>query len=408
METIALILAGGKGSRLDILSERRSKPAVPFAGKYRIIDFTLSNCTQSGIYDILILTQYLPFSLNEHIQSGKPWDLDRRDSSVVLLQPHQDWYQGTADAVLQNLSFVKRKNPKYVLILSGDHIYKMDYRKMIKKHKDSNARVTIATQEVLKEDAHRFGMMSVDNVDEIIKFEEKPQETDATLASMGIYLFDLDVLDEMLNKIKDPNLDFGKHIIPHLIYETDYKVVAYRFNKYWKDVGTYDSYLDTSLDLTKTNFELDLYDEDWKIYTKSEDKPPAKLTDEAKVKNSLISNGCVIEGTVINSVLSPGVYVGRNSVVKDSVILNDVVIGHDCSVDKVILDKKVVVGNNSKIGYGDDFTPNKERPDLLSSGITVVERKAVIPNNTIIGRNCRIFTGCEINDKMIESGSTLK
>lgn len=242
METLTLILAGGKGSRLDLLSEKRSKPAMPFAGKFRIIDFALSNCSQSNLYNIGILTQYLPLSLNEHIGSGKAWDLDRRDSGVTLLQPHNYWYLGTADAVLKNLEFIKRKNPKYVLILSGDHIYKMDYRKMLAMHKEKNASLTIATQPVDPSEVSRFGIMSINHNDEIIHFEEKPETSTSNLASMGIYLFNYELLERVLLSIKRDDLDFGKHIIPFLIEETSKEVFAYQFKDYWMDVGTYDSY----------------------------------------------------------------------------------------------------------------------------------------------------------------------
>jgi len=408
METLALILAGGKGSRLDILSQRRSKPAMPFAGKFRIIDFTLSNCTQSNIYDIGILTQYLPLSLNEHIGSGKPWDLDRRDSSVTLLQPHNYWYLGTADAVLKNLEFIERREPKYVLILSGDHIYKMDYRKMIQKHKEKNARVTIATQPVPQDEVYRFGIMSVNDEDEIIEFEEKPKTSKSNLASMGIYLFDYDLLRKVLLDIKQEDLDFGKHIIPHLIETTKKEVYAYQFEDYWMDVGTYDSYLDTNLQMAKDFTELDLYDPTWKVYTKSEDLPPVKVGSEALIKNSLVSNGCVIEGTVINSVLSPGVRVGKGSVVKDSVILNNVIISTNVTLDKCIIDKKVTIGRNAYLGFGDDYTPNQEKPDLLSSGITVVEKRTMIPGFTKIGRNCRVFKTATFDKTDVKSGSTLE
>lgn len=408
METLALILAGGKGSRLDILSQRRSKPAMPFAGKFRIIDFALSNCAQSGIYDIGILTQYLPLSLNEHIGSGKPWDLDRRESSVTLLQPHSYWYLGTADAVLKNLEYIERRNPKYVLILSGDHIYKMDYRKMISFHKEKNATLTIATQPVAWEEVSRFGIMSTNENDEIIEFVEKPETSESNLASMGIYLFNFDLLREVLLKIKEENLDFGKHIIPHLIETTKNDVFAYQFKDYWMDVGTYDAYLDTNLQMTKDFTELDLYDPTWKVYTKSEDLPPVKIGSEAKVQNSLVSNGSVIEGIVINSVLSPGVRVGKNSIIRDSVILNNAIIGDYVTIDRSIIDKKVTIGRNTIIGYGDDYTPNIEKPDLLTSGITVVERNAIIPSNMTIGRNCRIFRTHEFTRKEIKSGETLK
>jgi glucose-1-phosphate adenylyltransferase len=408
METLALILAGGKGSRLDILSQRRSKPAMPFAGKFRIIDFTLSNCTQSGIFDIGILTQYLPLSLNEHIGSGKPWDLDRRDSSVTLLQPHNYWYLGTADAVLKNLEFIARRDPKYVLILSGDHIYKMDYRKMIAVHKEKGATLTIATQPVPKEEVSRFGIMSINKDGEIIEFEEKPKTSKSNLASMGIYLFNFDLLKKVLLSIKEEDLDFGKHIIPHLIKTTSKEVFAYQFGDYWMDVGTYDSYLDTNLAMTKDFTELDLYDPTWKVYTKSEDLPPVKVGGEASIQNSLVSNGSVIEGTVINSVLSPGVRVGKGSVVKDSVILNNVIIGDNVTIQKSILDKKVIVGRNTYIGYGNDLTPNQEKPDLLVTGITVIEKNAVIPSDMYIGKNCRIFKTADFKEKEVKSGSTLR
>ena len=408
METLALILAGGKGSRLDILSQRRSKPAMPFAGKFRIIDFTLSNCTQSNIYDIGILTQYLPLSLNEHIGSGKAWDLDRRDSSVTLLQPHNYWYLGTADAVLKNMEFIERKDPKYVLILSGDHIYKMDYRKMIAQHKETNATLTIATQPVAESEISRFGIMSINDTGEIIEFEEKPKHSKSNLASMGIYLFNFDLLKKVLKDIKQDDLDFGKHIIPHLIQTTKKEVFAYRFEDYWMDVGTYDSYLETNLAMTKDYTELDLYDPTWKVYTKSEDLPPVKIGSDASIQNSLVSNGCVVEGTVINSVLSPGVRVGKNSIIKDSVILNNVIIGENVSINRCILDKKVIVGRSTSIGFGDDLTPNLEKPDLLTSGITVVEKRTVIPNNLQIGRNCRIFNSSKFEHSIVPSGSTLR
>lgn len=407
MEVLALILAGGKGSRLDLLSSRRSKPAMPFAGKFRIIDFPLSNCTQSHIYDIGILTQYLPLSLNEHIGSGKPWDLDRRDSSVTLLQPHNFWYLGTADAVKKNLEFLRRKNPQYVLILSGDHIYKMDYRPMIKAHKDANASLTIATHPVDPSETHRFGIMTVDSDNVIVSFEEKPKQTTSNLASMGIYLFNFDLLEKLLVDLEQDDLDFGKHIIPHLIEHTDKKVISYTFDHYWMDVGTYDSYLETNLEMAKDYTPLDLYDPTWKVYTKSEDLPPVKIGSQAKIANSLVSNGCIIEGNVINSVLSPGVRVGKNSTVKDSVILNNVIISDNVEVHQAIIDKKVVIGRNSIIGYGTDLTPNKEKPSLLKSGITVIEKNAIIPNSVKIGKNCRILKDAKFDQLDIPSGSTI-
>ena len=407
MEILALILAGGKGSRLDLLSNKRSKPAMPFAGKFRIIDFTLSNCSQSNIYDIGILTQYLPLSLNSHIGSGKAWDLDRRDSSVTLLQPHNYWYLGTADAVRKNLSFIDQRNPKLVLILSGDHIYKMDYRKMIDQHLKTQAKLTIATKVVPFEDVSRFGIMEVDDSLEIKAFKEKPKTSTSNLASMGIYLFDVDLLKDVLKELPQDDLDFGHHIIPHIIQSTSQSVYAYKFEDYWQDVGTYDSYLETNLELNSSTIDLDLYDPSWKVFTKSEDLPAVKFGAKASIKNSLVSNGCVIEGTVINSVLSPGVRVGKDTVIEDSVILNHVIISDHVSIKKAIIDKKVVIGRHTTIGDG-PLTPNIEKPDLLSSGITVIEKSAVIPSQTHIGKNCRIFKSATFTSNEIPSGTTLK
>src|SRR5690554_1451624 len=408
METLAIILAGGKGTRLDILSEKRSKPAVPFAGKFRIIDFTLSNCVQSGIYDIAILTQYLPLSLNKHIGSGKPWDLDRRDSSVTLLQPHTNWYLGTADAVLKNLEYLTNKNPKYVLILSGDHIYKMDYRKMIALHKQKGADLTIATQRVPQAEVSRFGIMSINDDQRIIEFEEKPKQSKSNLASMGIYLFDFNLLKIVLNEMIAENLDFGKHVIPHLIDQTDSKVYAYEFKDYWMDVGTLDAYLDANLAMAKTFTELDLHDPTWKVFTRSEDLPPVKAGTNAVIQDSLVSNGCVIEGTVINSVLSPGVRVGKGSIIKDSVILNDTIIGNEVKVTQAIIDKDVIIGSHTQIGLSDDLTVNDEKPQVLYTGITLIEKQSIIPGHVTIGKNVRIFKTANITDKVIPSGKTLR
>ena len=410
MEALALILAGGKGSRLDLLSQRRSKPAVPFAGKFRIIDFSLSNASNSGIMNIAILTQYLPFSLNEHVGSGKPWDLDRRDSSVTILHPHEAWYMGTADAINKNINFVKRKKPKYILILSGDHIYKMDYRKLIKEHERLNAEMTIATKVVPFEDVSRFGIIEADEDGYVENFVEKPESSKSNLASMGIYLFNYDTLIEALAETehKYSNLDFGNHIIPYLIYDKKAKIGTYKYYDYWQDVGTYDSYLDTSLELNNQALELDLYDPTWRIYTTLDGLPPVKFGENSKVEKSTISDGSIIEGTVINSVLSPGVYVRKGAVVKDSVILNDVIIGENVKLERVIIDKNVIIGRNTVIGHGSDLTPNKEKPELLNSGITVVEKGTVIDSDLKIGRNCRILRGATFENKIVKSGSTIK
>ena len=409
METLALILAGGRGSRLDILSERRSKPAVPFAGKFRIIDFALSNCTNSGIYQIGILTQYLPLSLNEHIGVGKPWDLDRRDSFVTLLQPNNSWYEGTGDAIRKNLEFIKRYASKYVLILSGDHIYKMDYSKLIAQHKATGADLTIAAKIVPMEEASRFGILETDETNKITKFVEKPKEPKSNKASMGIYVFSTKALiDAIESNSHIEDLDFGSHIIPNMINEKN--VYAYEYYDYWMDVGTYDSYLDANLELCGST-ELDLYDPSWKIYTKSEDLPPVKVGNNATITNSLISNGCSIEGTVERSVLSPGVKVGAGSIVKNSVIFNDVVIGENCKIENAIIDKETIVGRNSIIGHGDDMTPNKDNPKVLSSGLNVIGKRLTLPNNLIVERNVRIFSApvqTEVSTTHIKSGETIK
>ncbi len=409
METLALILAGGRGSRLDILSERRSKPAVPFAGKFRIIDFALSNCTNSGIFQIGILTQYLPLSLNEHIGVGKPWDLDRRDSFVTLLQPNNSWYEGTADAIRKNLEFVKRYASKYVLILSGDHIYKMDYSKMIEQHKKTGADLTIACKIVPMDEASRFGILETDNNLKIQKFVEKPKEPKSNKASMGIYVFSTQALIDAIESHPDiVDLDFGMHIIPDMIANKN--VYAYEYYDYWKDVGTYDSYVEANIELCHDT-ALDLYDPNWKIYTKSEDLPPVKVGDNASITTSLISNGCRIDGEVIESVISPGVKIGKGSTIKHSIILNDVVIGENCVIEDTIIDKETVVGNNSVIGTGKDMTPNKDNPKILSSGLNVIGKKIILPEGLVVERNVRIFSAQslkKLNTKHIKSGETIR
>ncbi len=407
MDTLALILAGGRGSRLDLLSEKRVKPAVPFAGKYRIIDFSLSNCSNSGLYHIGILTQYHPLSLNEHIGVGKPWDLDRRDTKLSLLQPYKAWYSGTADSVKQNLEYIRRSNAKYVIILSGDHVYKMDYRKMIDFHKQKGGELTIAVQEVDWEETHRFGIMRTNEDQKVIDFQEKPEKTDSNLASMGIYVFNTDALLRALDEVDADNLDFGKHIIPHMIGG---ELFAYIFRGYWKDVGTYDAYLEANLELTNTVDKLpfDMYERGWRIYTKSEEMPSVKIGSKANISQALISNGSIVAGSVKRSVISPGVVIHPNATVKNSVILNDTEIMPGAVIENAIVDKDVLVDHNVRIGHGDDYTANKERPDLLSSGINVIAKGVRIPEDTIIPRNCRIHSTATFTDKRLNSGDTLK
>ena len=407
MNAQAFILAGGRGSRLDILSLKRVKPAVPFAGKYRIIDFTLSNCTNSGIYDIGILTQYLPFSLNEHIGSGKPWDLDRRDTRLSLMQPHKEWYKGTADALKQNIEALKRSTKELVLILSGDHIYKMDYRKMIAFHLEKKADLTLAVQPVPKEDISRFGILETNEQSMVTAFLEKPETAESNLASMGIYIFNREVLIHQLETLDFDDLDFGKHIIPSMV--KTHKLAAYTFNDYWKDVGTYDAYLEANLELTATvdKIPLDMYDESWKIFTRSVEKPAVKIGSKASIHQALISNGSIIAGHVEKSVISPGVVIHPTATVRNSIILNDVEIKAGAIIDSAIIDKEVVIGENSLIGTGDKSIPNQDKPDILSSGLNVIGKGTVIQKGTVIERNCRIFPNMQVSGHIV-SGTTLK
>jgi glucose-1-phosphate adenylyltransferase len=396
MDVFSIILAGGEGSRLSILAEKRAKPAMPFAGKYRIIDFTLSNCTNSGLFDVAVLTQYRPHSLNEHIGTGRPWDLDRTRGGVRIWQPYrgrrdQDWYRGTSDALYQNRSFIEGTNSDTLLVLSGDHIYKQDYRTMLRQHEETGADLTIAVMDVPREETHRFGIMKTDETGRIVEFHEKPKTFHGTLASMGIYVFRKDFLLQKLEAdARDANSahDFGRNIIPSMIKED--RVYAFNFEGYWVDVGTIPAYWQTNLELLADEPELDLYDERWTIHTRSEERPPVKLSSGAEVDRSLLSNGCIIGGTVINSVLSPGVIVEPGAEVRDSIVLNDTVIEAGARIDRCILDKVVRVGRDARVGVGDDLTPNQREPQNLASGITIVGKSAVIPAGTQIGRNCRI------------------
>lgn len=415
MEVLAMILAGGRGSRLDVLSENRVKPSVPFGGKFRIIDFTLSNCSNSGIYNVALLTQYLPLSLNEHIGAGKPWDLDRRDSSVTLLQPYentkgQSWYQGTADAIRQNIRFIKSKNPKYVLILSGDHIYKMNYDWMLKEHIKNNASLTVATKEVPIEEASRFGIFEVDSNNMITSFEEKPQNPRSNIASMGIYIFNTEYLLRYIENAKEEELDFGKHVIPEMLNANE-RVFISPFSGYWMDVGTYDSYHEANLDLIKKSEEvgINLYDEGWKIYTKSKNAAPVRIGVTGSIVNSLICDGCKIEGRVENSVIGPNVTVRVGTTIKNSIIFENTYIAENTHIDTAIIDKNVIIGKFALVGHGEDYSPNKEKPDLLFKGMSVIGKGSLVEDNSIIGRNVRIFSNKRIfNGSNIESGATIK
>ena len=417
MRVVAMLLAGGEGTRLSVLSEKRAKPSVPFAGKFRIIDFTLSNCVNSGIYDVAVLTQYRPHSLNAHIGNGKPWDLDRNRGGVQLLQPYQgrhdeSWYRGTSDAIGQNLSYIDERRADTVLVLSGDHIYKMDYSAMLAYHQRRGADLTVAVMHVPLDETDRFGIMTTDDHDNVVEFSEKPKGRDkGTLASMGIYVFSADALKRRLREggENNPRVDFGKHVIPAMIGED--KVIAFPFEGYWVDVGTIDSYWQTSIELLDPANTLNLYDPNWVIHTRSEERPPAKLGPQARVSRSMICNGCTIRGHVERSVLSPGVYVSPGAVVRDSVVMNDTWIGPGAVLDRVIVDKGVVVGAGVKLGHGDDVTVvNKLQPDRLTSGITVVGKGAHIPPGLTIGRNVVINADRDEEDfpgNEIASGETI-
>jgi glucose-1-phosphate adenylyltransferase len=403
--TIAMILAGGQGERLSVFSRQRAKPAVPFGGKYRIIDFALSNCVNSGIFSVAVLTQYRPHSLNQHIGAGRPWDLDRTNGGVRLLQPYlgharSDWYRGTADAFYHNLGYVEETKADRVLILSGDHIYRQDYREMLAFHERKHADVTVAVTEVPIEDANRFGIMEVDDEDSIVRFWEKPKEPIGNLASMGIYVFNRQALFDSLREDSDKRerLDFGQSVIPWLI-NSDARVYAYRYQGYWQDVGTIQSYWEANMDLLADLPSLNLYDPDWVMHTRSEERPPVKVMEGSHVDRSLLSNGCIIiRGSVVHSVLSPGVIVKAGAVVRDSIIMNDTVIEEGSVVDRCIIDKEVVIGPNSRIGDGDDYTPNWLEPTRLNTGITIIGKRARLPAGVVVGRNCRIGVNVEVDD----------
>ena len=356
-ECVAMLLAGGQGSRLYTLTEKTAKPAVQFGGKYRIIDFPMSNCVNSGIYTVGVLTQYQPLVLNEYIGNGEPWDLDRVASGVRVLPPYQgsngaDWYKGTANAIYQNLNFIDRYDPDYVLILSGDHIYKMDYSKMLKQHKETGADCTIAVLDVPLDQASRFGIMNTDEDNRILEFEEKPPHPKSTKASMGIYIFNRKLLAEYLIRDEaDPNSskDFGKNVIPAMLND-GCRMFAYAFDGYWKDVGTIGSLWEANMDLLGSDPAFRLHDPAWRIYFRNNAEPPHLIGDFARVTNSMITEGCEIQGVVENCVLSAGVKVARGAYVKDSVIMSGVTIGEGATVNYSIIDSDTEIGAGSVIG----------------------------------------------------------
>ncbi|HMN28048.1 MAG TPA: sugar phosphate nucleotidyltransferase [Caldilineaceae bacterium] len=386
---LAMIMGGGASEQMSVLTEVRSEPAVPFAGKFRLIDFSLSNCVNSEIYNVAVLTQYRPRSLNDHIGIGKPWDLDRSDGGVRLLQPYQggpfgDWQRGSADAVRRNLDFVQLQPEEHVLILAGHHLYLMDYRPMLRQHINTNAEMTMAVRRVSPRETHRFGIVSVSADDRVLDFHENPKRTRETLASMGIYIFRKDVLNEVL-ATSDHN-DFGNHVLPAML-EDGCGIYSYTFPGYWADVSTVQAYWEAHMSLLAENPALDLYDPEWVIHTRSEERAPVKVGPNAQVGGNLLANGCRVDGIVERSILSPGVFVAEGAVVRDSVILNDTVIEAGATVDRCIIDKQVTIESGAQVGFGDDNAPNKALPEAINTGLTLVGKDSLVPAALEIGRN---------------------
>ena len=413
-EMIAMLLAGGQGSRLGVLTSKVAKPAVAFGGKYRIIDFPLSNCINSGVDTVGVLTQYQPLRLNTHIGIGIPWDLDRNIGGVTVLPPYEksansEWYTGTANAIYQNIDYIESFNPEYVLILSGDHIYKMDYEAMLDFHKENNAEVTIAVMPVPMEEAKRFGIMITDENRKITDFEEKPEHPRSNLASMGIYIFNWKTLKEALvTNAEQPALDFGKHVIPYC-HKKEAPLFAYEFNGYWKDVGTLSSYWEANMELIDIVPEFNLYEEYWKIYTSSTILPPQYISENSVIERSIIGEGSNIYGKVYNSVIGCGVTIGEGTVVRDSIIMNETSIGKDCELYKAIIAENVVVNDNVKLGIGKE-APNETDPHIYNSGMVTIGEKSVIPKGIQVGKNSVIFGVTKPEDYdngYLASGKTL-
>ena len=393
-EMIAMLLAGGQGSRLGVLTAKVAKPAVAFGGKYRIIDFPLSNCINSGIDTVGVLTQYQPLRLNSHIGIGIPWDLDRNVGGVTVLPPYEkstssEWYTGTANAIYQNPEYMEQYHPEYVLILSGDHIYKMDYKIMLDYHKANNADITIAAMPVPIEEASRFGIVVTDEDNRITEFEEKPAEPKSNLASMGIYIFKWSVLKEALIKLKDQNeCDFGKHVIPYC-FNNNKRIFAYEYNSYWKDVGTLSSYWEANMELIDIIPVFNLYEEFWKIYTRTDTIPPQYVADNTFIEKSIVGDGTEVYGRIYNSVIGSGVTIEEGAVVRDSIIMNNSVIGKNTIVNKSIIAEEVVIGDNVELGVGEE-APNVKFPKIYNSGLVTIGECSVIPDGVKIGKNTAI------------------
>ena len=413
-EMIAMLLAGGQGSRLGVLTAKVAKPAVAFGGKYRIIDFPLSNCINSGIDTVGVLTQYQPLRLNTHIGIGIPWDLDRNSGGVTVLPPYEksdnsEWYSGTANAIFQNMNYMEQYHPEYVLILSGDHIYKMDYEVMLDFHKENHADVTIATMPVPIEEASRFGIVIADENKKIMDFEEKPEKPRSNLASMGIYIFSRDTLKEALYAMQDQSgCDFGKHIIPYC-HENGKRLFAYEYNGYWKDVGTLGSYWEANMELIDLIPEFNLYEEYWKIYTKSDIIEPQYLSADSVVEKSIIGEGTEVYGEVHSSVIGPGVTIGRGAVIRDSIVMKGTTIGENAIIDKSIIAENCQVGANTELGIGEE-APNKLNASIYSFGLVTVGEDSVIPDGVKIGKNTAISGTTDKEDYpngILESGEVI-
>lgn len=413
-EMIAMLLAGGQGSRLGVLTQNEAKPAVAFGGKYRIIDFPLSNCINSGIDTVGVLTQYQPLRLNTHIGIGIPWDLDKNVGGVTVLPPYErstssEWYSGTANAIYQNLAYMENFNPDYVLILSGDHIYKMDYEVMLDFHKANNADVTIACMPVPIEEASRFGVMVTDGNGRITEFEEKPEHPRSNLASMGIYIFSWPVLKEALTNLKDQaGCDFGKHVLPYC-RDKGKRLFAYEFNGYWKDVGTLGSYWEANMELIDIIPEFNLYEEFWKIYTKGDVIRPQYISGEAVIERSIIGDGAEIFGEVNNSVIGADVHIEPGAVIRDSIIMRHTTICEGAVVDKAVIAENVTIGNHAVLGYGEE-TLNQLNPDVYSFGLVTIGECSVIPEDVKIGKNTAILgetTSDDYPDGELPSGGAI-
>ena len=410
-EMIAMLLAGGQGSRLGVLTSNVAKPAVAFGGKYRIIDFPLSNCINSGVDTVGVLTQYRHLRLNSHIGIGIPWDLDRNNGGVTILQPYEksggsEWYSGTANAIYQNMKYIDSYDPEYVLILSGDHIYKMDYEVMLDFHKQNNADVTIAVMPVPMEEASRFGIVVADEEKRICEFQEKPAEPKSNLASMGIYIFSWKALKEALIANEDvENCDFGMHVIPYC-FDQGERIFAYEYNGYWKDVGTLGSYWEANMELIDLIPEFNLYEEYWKIYTKSDVLAPQYIAADAKVDKSIIGEGTEVYGEVHSCVIGANVTIGKGSVVRDSILMEGVTIGENVVIDKAIIAEDTLIGDNAVLGVGEE-KPNKLKESVYAFGLVTIGEKSVIPPDVKIGKNTAISgvtTPEDYPDGLLDSG----